>query len=199
MNDNNDKIIEAAYMKFMEKGYKATKTAEIATAAGINESTLFRNFKNKETLFQSSIDFYLRKAISLDFDILHYSNNLTEDLRRMIEVIFTLSLELVPSYRLLVKVSLVKSEILNSINSDIVRQKNIFSHYLQGMISRNMIKEIDTTYLTEIIYSRTFVSAFDYLVKENENTGPEILENRISELTDIFIELLRGDKIEKHN
>jgi len=199
MNDNTEKIIEAAYMKFMDKGYKATKTAEIAKAANINESTLFRNFKNKENLFQASIEFYLKKAMTVDFDIMNYSNDLEKDLHRMIETIFQLSLELIPSFRLLVKVSLVKAEILKNIEQEIIQQKNLFSHYLQGMISRNMIKEIDTATLIEFIYSTIFVSAFDYLIKKSDHEEFEIIEKKVSEITDTFVELLRGGEYERNN
>jgi len=199
MNDNTEKIIEAAYMKFMDKGYKATKTAEIAEAANINESTLFRNFKNKENLFQASIEFYLKKAMTVDFDIMYYTNDLEKDLHRMIETIFQLSLELIPSFRLLVKVSLVKAEILENIEQEIVQQKNLFSHYLQGMLSRNMIKEVDTSTLIEFIYSTIFVSAFDYLIKKSDHDEIEIIEKKVTEITNTFVELLRGGEYERNN
>ena len=46
MTESQIKIIEAAYPMFMEHGYKGTTTSEISKVAGINESTIFRNFKN---------------------------------------------------------------------------------------------------------------------------------------------------------
>ncbi|MBO1265286.1 TetR/AcrR family transcriptional regulator [Proteiniclasticum sp. SCR006] len=199
MNDTIQKIIEAAYIKFMEKGYKATKTAEIAEAAEVNESTLFRNFKNKETLFQSSIEHNLRRVMSVDFDIMDYSGDLWTDLHRMIEVIFILSLELIPSYRLLVKISLVKKEILENIEKELADQKNIFCHYLQGMQSRNMIREADANIVIDFIYSRIFVDAFDYLIRKESSDDEGELENRVSHLTDIFSDLLRGESNERNH
>ena len=45
-----DRIIEAASELFASKGYRASSTREIARKAGIDESTLFRQFRNKITL-----------------------------------------------------------------------------------------------------------------------------------------------------
>ncbi len=47
-----DRIIEAAYSLFSEKGYHGTKTREIARAASVSEVTLFRIFGTKESLFE---------------------------------------------------------------------------------------------------------------------------------------------------
>jgi len=50
------RIIEAAYTLFSEKGYHATSTREIAKAASVSEVTLFRKFGNKETLFKEVLN-----------------------------------------------------------------------------------------------------------------------------------------------
>jgi len=47
-----DRIIEAAYTLFSEKGYHGTSTREIAKVASVSEVTLFRNFGSKELLFE---------------------------------------------------------------------------------------------------------------------------------------------------
>lgn len=47
-----DKILEAARIVFMQKGYAATRTRDIAEEAGINLALLNYYFKSKENLFQ---------------------------------------------------------------------------------------------------------------------------------------------------
>jgi len=47
-----DRIIEAAYTLFSEKGYHGTSTREIAKTASVSEVTLFRIFGTKESLFE---------------------------------------------------------------------------------------------------------------------------------------------------
>jgi len=195
MNESWIKIIEAAYPMFMESGYRGTATADIAKAAGINESTIFRNFKNKENLFQASIEHYAKKAIKIDFDILEYSGDLKSDLKRMIKTMFQLTLDLIPSYRLLVKRSLVNDEILKGIEDELINQDSLFSHYLKGMVRREMIREIDSEIVTNLIYSQVFVSSFEHLVAKNTDTFQYDLEVRIEDVTNYFIKLLlkRGD------
>lgn len=195
MNESWIKIIEAAYPMFMENGYKGTATADIAKAAGINESTIFRNFKNKENLFQASIEHYAKKAIKIDFDILEYTGDLEFDLKRMIQTMFQLTLELIPSYRLLVKRSLVNDDILKGIEDELINQDSLYSHYLKGMARRDMIREIDSEILISLIYSQVFVSSFELLVAKNPETFQNDLEFRINYITNFFIKLLmkRGD------
>jgi TetR/AcrR family transcriptional regulator len=45
-------IIEAATRLFGEKGYDATRTAQIASSAGVTERTLFRYFPSKNALYR---------------------------------------------------------------------------------------------------------------------------------------------------
>ena len=47
-----EKIIEAARKVFLEKGYAATRTRDIAEEAGINLALLNYYFRSKEKLFQ---------------------------------------------------------------------------------------------------------------------------------------------------
>ncbi len=50
--ETREKIMQAAVRLFSEEGYRGTTTRKIAEAAGVNESTLFRTFESKDTLFR---------------------------------------------------------------------------------------------------------------------------------------------------
>lgn len=50
-----DKIIQAAIELVKERGYKAATTKEIAMRAGVNEVTIFRNFKNKKGIIEAAV------------------------------------------------------------------------------------------------------------------------------------------------
>ncbi len=50
-----ERILDASLQVFAEKGYSAATTKEIAKAAGVNEVTLFRLFKNKSALFAATL------------------------------------------------------------------------------------------------------------------------------------------------
>lgn len=193
MRNSTNKIIDAAYPLFMEYGYKKTTTSDIAKAAGINESTLFRNFKSKENLFQKSIDYYAEKAIEVDFNILNYTGDLSTDIKRMVQSMYFVSLELIPLFRLLIKQSLVPEEILHAIDDDIIKQKNLFIHYINGMISRNLIKELNSEVIYDLIYSKVFVSSFKFLTigDKSENNYNTSLETEIVEVTKYFVKILK--------
>jgi AcrR family transcriptional regulator len=51
-----ERILEAAVRVFGEHGYKGATTREIARVAEVNETTLFRNFQNKEILFKAVVE-----------------------------------------------------------------------------------------------------------------------------------------------
>jgi len=50
--ETRERIVEAAYRCFSQKGYLGATTREIARLAGISEVTLFRHFKSKRELFE---------------------------------------------------------------------------------------------------------------------------------------------------
>ncbi|KFN02327.1 TetR/AcrR family transcriptional regulator [Bacillus clarus] len=50
-----DKIVQAAIELVKEKGYKAATTKEIAMRAGVNEVTIFRNFKSKKGVIEAAV------------------------------------------------------------------------------------------------------------------------------------------------
>ncbi len=51
--DTRNRILEAAAQLFAERGYSATTTRLIAERAGVNEVTLFRQFKNKRGILEA--------------------------------------------------------------------------------------------------------------------------------------------------
>lgn len=54
-DDTRDRILQAAAALIAERGYVATTTRAIATAAGVNEVTLFRRFGSKQGLVRALI------------------------------------------------------------------------------------------------------------------------------------------------
>ena len=54
--NTRDKILEAAIELFAEKGFNGTTTKEIAEAADVNESLIFRHFSTKRDLYGAIIE-----------------------------------------------------------------------------------------------------------------------------------------------
>ena len=53
VNGTKQKILDAALKVFAEKGYRGATTRAIAAEAGVDNSTVFRNFKTKKNLFDT--------------------------------------------------------------------------------------------------------------------------------------------------
>jgi AcrR family transcriptional regulator len=53
--DRQAQIIDVALTLFAEKGFAATKTHEIAEAAGISETLIFQHFKTKDNLIRTAM------------------------------------------------------------------------------------------------------------------------------------------------
>ncbi|MCC5890151.1 MAG: TetR/AcrR family transcriptional regulator [Alkalibacterium sp.] len=54
--EKQNRILDAGFQEFAEKGYKQASTNQIAKAAGIGKGTLFYYFKNKQSLFHDLIE-----------------------------------------------------------------------------------------------------------------------------------------------
>lgn len=191
MSDNWTRLIETAYPMFMEKGYKGTATADIAKAADINESTLFRNFKSKEKLFHASIEHFANKAIGIEFNIFEYTGNLHDDLKRMIKTMFDVDLELIPSFRLLIKRSLVKESVLEEISKALSDQNELFSHYLTGAMSRGLMLEAEADALVDLISSHVFSKTFELLTSRDQDGFNGRLDAMVEETTIYFLAMTK--------
>jgi TetR/AcrR family transcriptional regulator, repressor of fatR-cypB operon len=69
-NSKREKIIEAALTLFAERGYHGTNVPDIAKMADVGTGTIYRYFKNKETLVNAVYQKYTKKlteTILLDF------------------------------------------------------------------------------------------------------------------------------------
>jgi AcrR family transcriptional regulator len=55
-DERRAQIIEAAAELFARKGFRGTKTREIAEAAGVSEAMIFKHFATKEDLYGAIID-----------------------------------------------------------------------------------------------------------------------------------------------
>ena len=78
-----EKILNAAFQEFSDKGYEQASTNRIAKEAGIGKGTLFYYFGNKEKLFQylinEAFDIAYREYLSkIDFDETDFFKRLEE-------------------------------------------------------------------------------------------------------------------------
>lgn len=68
--EKQDKILEAAFMLFCEKGFGNTNTAEIAKYAGVATGTVYSYFSDKVDIYKTVFDKYLKNEVSNMLSIL---------------------------------------------------------------------------------------------------------------------------------
>lgn len=166
--DKRLQIIETSHKLFLAQGYKQTTTKQIAELAGVNESTIFRLFENKENLFHESIAHYTAEMLRIDNEGLTFGKDLENDIFLLIRKNVALMKQTIPSFRLLVKGSLMDEKLLNEVNTKIHQLQNHFKQYLVGMQRRGLIKEADFDMLVEFLFGAIFHESFLLNIEEAE-------------------------------
>lgn len=166
--DKRLQVIEASHKLFLAQGYKQTTTKQIAELAGVNESTIFRLFASKENLFHEAIAHYTAEMLRIDNDGLTFGKNLEGDIFLLIKKNVALMKQTIPSFRLLVKGSLMDEKLLNEVNTNIHQLQNHFKQYLVGMQRRGLIKEADFDTLVEFLFGAIFHESFLLNLEEAE-------------------------------
>lgn len=78
----DQQILEAALEVITQQGYAGATTREIATAAGINEVTLFRRFGSKQKLLMAVVEQEAAKFVTAGIE---YTGDVETDLSRVVE------------------------------------------------------------------------------------------------------------------
>jgi AcrR family transcriptional regulator len=97
-----ERIIDAAVQVFGEQGFKGATTREIAKVADVNETTLFRNFQNKEALFKEVVERAASRMTELIATLGMSGKDLREDLSYFAEMYSRVIEENEPMVRMLV-------------------------------------------------------------------------------------------------
>ena len=74
-SDTDEKIIKATFGILQEEGFTKATTKKIAAEAGVNEITIFRNFKNKQNLVEVTKEYYLNLFLEKLSDIFYFSED----------------------------------------------------------------------------------------------------------------------------
>ncbi|MGC9331766.1 MAG: TetR/AcrR family transcriptional regulator, partial [Bacteroidales bacterium] len=85
MNKLKDKIMETAFSLFLNKGYTVSIN-EIVNKAGVSKGALYHHFKNKEALFESTIQKYFLNS-KKDYRFVHLKD--MDILNKIRKIIYT--------------------------------------------------------------------------------------------------------------
>ncbi len=179
----DEKIVDATFRILQKEGVEKTTTKKIAAEAGVNEVTIFRNFKNKKNLISVVKDYYLNIFIEMlenifDFDedeeMDDYLKNNFIELINLPEEKFSIvkiameEVREIPDKKLLI--STITDAILNKLEEFFTMQRE-----------KGNIKDIDPRTIAITCFSITFQSVVlwktynNTLDFETEKYGDEFL------------------------
>ncbi len=195
-------ILEVAEELFVEKGYSATSTVEIASKAGCNQALVHYYFRTKANLFNKILESKISFMVSAFDYIDNKELSFTENLTKTIEMHFD---ALTKDKKLPI---FVLNEIKNNDNNnvlDIIREifRNKISFLLdkldailQEEIKAKRIREISALDLVLTIVSlNIFVflayPIVDYVLSVNEKGVELIIQQRKKEIVNTILNSLR--------
>ena len=164
------KIVEAASRLFAEKGYSETTTLAIAREAGVNETTIFRNFGSKKNLYAAIFCANTPGVEEILLNGLTDGENLKEDLSLMFREYITTCIQHIPNYRLSVQQidelddRAFYLEAMNRFES----MKTQMISYLSKLESMGKIVETDCAALSEYLFSLFLVKAPQFVGKDGQ-------------------------------
>jgi AcrR family transcriptional regulator len=145
-------LMHSAFELFAEKGYANTSTREIAERAGVNEVTLFRNFKSKYNLFlEATMKFCpIPPAEQIMAENRRYS--FQEGLRRLEHGIIANLRQNFPQIRLMMLESATSPEIRNILAQVPITMRHIVAEHLrrgqrEGYVREGLNLELMASYL----------------------------------------------------
>ncbi|MFC0232541.1 TetR/AcrR family transcriptional regulator [Vagococcus entomophilus] len=136
----SDKIVLAFLDLVQKEGYKGATTRKIAQAAGVNESTIFRHFKDKKNLLYATVNKFID---TLEAQEIVNADKLTGDIEADVITISKGYQTYANSYQAIILLGIRESVDFPEINETIsqvpIYFKNLFADYLQEMKQKKCI------------------------------------------------------------
>ena len=160
MDETSQKIIDAAMMLVRDNGYVATTTKAIAKAAGVNECTLFRKFKNKKDIVLQGVNQAGWRA-NITPEIFE---NVQWDLQADIEMFMKAYMDRMTPDFVNLSIGLRAPQLYEETSSLIMKVPQAFlssfTEYLVKMYEKGKIHKADFAALAMTIFSSTFGYTF---------------------------------------
>lgn len=160
MDETSQKIIDAAMALVRDKGYVATTTKEIAKAAGVNECTLFRKFKNKKDIVLQGVNqAHWRANVTPEI-----FENIKWNLQADIEMFMRAYMDRMTPDFVNLSIGLRAPQLYEETSPLIMKVPQAFlssfTEYLSTMYEKGKIQKADFEALAMTIFSSTFGYTF---------------------------------------
>lgn len=185
-NQTKQRILEAAFEVFARQGYQRATTRSLATAAGVNELTLFRHFGDKKKLFSAVIERYGGAAVASELE-----GKITGDYRRDISEIGKYLMRIMFERKDIICLAICEADHFPEIR-DVLAQN---PHHLRQMLAGYFERQINAGQCCRqhpVVMAQAFIGMFlTYMITQgifNDPIEPEIqTDDLITQFADIFI------------
>ena len=176
--DNTEKkIVDATFEILRKEGVEKATTKRIASAAGVNEVTIFRKFKNKNNLIEITKQYNMDILLSKLEDIFSFKGD--EEIDEYLNNNFMGFLNLPEENLNIIKIAMEevrdisgKKLIISTITNTIIGK---LEEYFKLQKEKGNIRDIDTRVLSVMCFSMTFQSIVLWKVYDN-TTEVEAIE-----------------------
>lgn len=186
--DKKIQILNAAISVFSKRGFRASKTKEIAKQAGVAEGTIFRYFKNKDALLEHLVPLTikislpkLKKPIEeiIEKSINHSVEDTLFDL--IYDRVMVIKVNL-PLFKAVIPEIIYRKEILDHFKMQILPViKKKLSDFLNQAYKKGEIKQVNEDIMLNQIIGFVLFYSLNSLEKE---------DNKIQEDIKAFVNLL---------
>ena len=156
----DEKIVAATYKILREDGVEKATTKRIASEAGVNEVTIFRNFKNKKNLISVVKDYYIERFIKILEDIFDFDGD--EEINDYLKSNFYKIAAIPEEEFSIMKIAMEevreipeKKRLVSRINNTIIKKLEEFFILKK---EQGKIREINTRAIAVMCFSITFQS-----------------------------------------
>ncbi len=166
----DEKIINATFKILQKEGFNKTTTKKIAKEAGVNEVTIFRNFKNKKNLVEITKEYHLQILIRKLEKIFKFKKD--DEIGEYLKSNFDGLLNLPESEFSIIKVAMEevrdipeRKQLISRITNTIIDKLEEF-FILQ--IEKENIRPVDSRVLAVMCFSITFQSIILWKVYDKQ-------------------------------
>ncbi len=177
LDNTEKKIVDATFEILRKEGVEKATTKKIAIAAGVNEVTIFRKFKNKNNLIEITKQYYMNILLSKLEDIFSFKGD--EEIDEYLNSNFMGFLNLPEENLSIIKIAMEevrdisgKKLIISTITNTIIGK---LEEYFKLQKEKGNIRDIDTRVLSVMCFSMTFQSIVLWKVYDN-TTEVEAIE-----------------------
>ena len=154
------KIIKSTFGILQREGFAKATTKKIASEAGVNEVTIFRNFSNKNNLVELTKDYYLQLLIGKLEEIFEFEED--EDIEEYLKISFFGILSLSEEDLSIIRVAMEEvredpeKDILISEITDLILNK--LEEFFKLKIEKGIIREVNPKSLAIMCFGMLFQS-----------------------------------------